>query len=130
VLVQGSDVLAWAELTSETDYGRATALGNLQHGKLIAAVIFNEWNGSNLHMHVVSDGSRRWLSRTYLKAIFTYAFDQLGAKRVTAPVFSSNTRARVLVEKLGFQQEFVMPDGATDGDLILYVMRPSFCRWR
>ena len=130
MLVQGDEVLAWAESTAATYYGQAIALGNLQDGKLSAAVVFNEWNGANLHIHVVSDGSKRWLNRKYLKAIFTYAFDQLGAKRLTAPISASNQSARTLVEKLGFQMEFVMRDAAPDGDLILYVMRPSFCRWR
>ena len=110
-------------------YNPANGLGRVRNGELIAAVIVNEWNGQNAHMHVTSTDAR-WCSKGFLKVIFDYVFGQLKAKRVTAPISAGNTPARRLVEKLGFKQEFIMLDGAADDDLILYVMRPEFCRWR
>ena len=46
--------------------GRGTAVGLEKHGRLIAGVIFEDYNGANINVHVASDGSKNWLNREFL----------------------------------------------------------------
>jgi RimJ/RimL family protein N-acetyltransferase len=125
------EVVEWvAKRTHEYgNFGSATGIGVQRNGELIAGVVYNEYNGANINMHVAAVEKSRWLSRTALQFFFGYPFNQLGVKRATALVGEGNTQSRRLVEGLGFRLEARLADAHPSGQLLVYVMRPEWCRW-
>ena len=96
----------------------------------IAAVVYDEYNGSNVFMHVAAEPGRRWLNRWFLHEAFKYPFVTLGVSRITGWVEANNVDARRFNEHLGFKQEAVLKHAGSDGqDVILYVMFREDCRY-
>lgn len=104
------------------------AIGHEQDGDLIAGVVYNFYTGPTIAMHVAGVGGH-WLSRSYLRAAFAYPFVQLGCRRVTGYVPSTNVAARRFNERIGFQFESTMVGGWWDDDIIVYRMLKDDCRW-
>jgi RimJ/RimL family protein N-acetyltransferase len=87
-------------------------------GILAAGVMVAEWNGSNATLHIrVADPQA--MGRAFLKRVFSYVFDELGAKRVTAPALLSNLRGIRLCLKVGFVIECVLRDYFPDDGLVI-----------
>lgn len=108
----------------------AAGIGLKEDGELIAGVIYDDYNGSNVFMHVAAIPGRRWMTREYLYTCFAYPFTQLQCDRITGWVEASNLDARRFDEHLGFQQEAVLKRAARDGgDVIMYVMFREHCRF-
>ena len=65
MIVIGQPVVEWvAKQTNDFgNFGCAVGFGVESDGQLIAGVVFNEYNGVNMNIHVASDGSRRWISK-------------------------------------------------------------------
>lgn len=106
--------------------GSASSIGLVRGGRIVAAVLYTDFNGANLSCHIAIEGR---ITRQFLSIIFHYPFVMLGARRITGPVASSNARARKFDEHLGFEQEAILRDAHPDGDLIIYVMTADKCRW-
>lgn len=111
------------------NYGAAVGIGFERDGGLIAGVVYNEFNGVNICMHVASDGSKRWLTREYLRACFDYPFHQAKVKRVTGLVGEGNHEARRFDEHLGFKLETRLKGAHPTGDLLVYVMWREDCKY-
>lgn len=109
--------------------GRGSAIGLVEDGEIIAGVLFEDWNGANILMHVAAKPGRRWLNREFLKACFSYPFNQLGVKRVTGVVPSANKDAMRFDLHLGFSLEATLKEAHPDGDLHILAMRREDCRW-
>lgn len=108
--------------------GRGQAIGLMRSGKLIAGVLYEDWNRAHVVCHIAGEGN--WASsREYLRVIFDYPFRQLKVRRITVPVAESNRIARRFVERLGFVFEASLKDAHPEGDLIIYKMTPDQCRW-
>lgn len=121
-----------AARTGEDAYRDYTAVGLEHDGELVAGVVFTLYTGVNgaVMMHVASDGSRHWMTRSYLSACFRYPFVQLQCRRVTGLVRADNLAAQHFDEHLGFKHEGLLREGCNDGtDLILYGMLRSECRF-
>ena len=103
-------------------------VGLEKSGALVAGVVLESYNGRNANIHVAGVG-KHWLSRNLLTTIFHYAFNHLKLKRLTGLVPASNVAALDFDRHIGFELEYVMPDGAKDGDLCILVMRPEQCRY-
>lgn len=56
------------------------AIGTEKDGEIINAVLFNHFEGADVHVSVAGRG---W-TRTFLRAVGTYVFDQLMCERMTA----------------------------------------------
>lgn len=108
--------------------GSGAAIGRIKDGKIVAGVLYEDCNGANVVCHIAGEG-KNWLNRRFLSIIFDYPFNQLGVKRITGYVLSTNKAAQRLDEHLGFEREFVMKDAHPDGDVIGYVMTRDKCRW-
>jgi RimJ/RimL family protein N-acetyltransferase len=109
-------------------WARYVCLGLEQEGMLVAGVVLESYNGRNANVHVAGIG-RNWLNRNMLTTFFHYCFDHLGLQRLTGLVAVSNTAALAFDRHLGFQPEFLMRDGAEDGDLQVLCMRREDCRF-
>jgi len=105
-------------------------IGLERDGELVAGVIYEGFNGHNVWMHVGADPSKRWMTKEYLRYCFHYPFNELGVRRVSGYVESSNADAVRFDEHLGFKPEARLAGAAKDGsDVILYVMWRGDCRY-
>lgn len=108
--------------------GKTVGLFDTEKG-LLAGVLFEDWNGANVLMHVAAVPGRSWLNREFLWFCFHYPFEQLGVKRVTGLVPSSNQDALKFDLNLGFSLEATLKDAHPDGDLLVLAMHKQDCRW-
>ena len=130
-LVIGDGVLDWvAKKTNEYGrFGGGTAIGWEKAGELVAGVCYCDWNGVNVVCHIASDGSRKWLTKRYLRVIFDYPFNQLQCGRITVAVGEGNSASCNFVRKLGFELEARLSKAHPTGDLLIFRMFKSDCRW-
>lgn len=105
-----------------------TAIGLVDDDKLLAGVVYSDFNGSNITAGIAGDG-RRWLTPEFLWFMFFYPFVQLGVKRITACVEQTNVVSQQFVTKLGFSLEFRMERAGRTGDLLVYRMFREDCRY-
>lgn len=108
--------------------GTASAIGRMKDGNLVGGIYYEEFNGVNVMCHIAGDG-KRWLSKLFLWMIFDYPFNQLGAKRMTAPIVHNNVPCINFVEKLGFKQEAILQDAHPDGNILIYRLFENESRW-
>ena len=130
-IVIGPSVVEWASarIGGFGDDKLAVGFGIEDDGKLVAAVVFNDYNKAAICMHVVSDGSKRWMTKTLLWMVFDYAFNQLKVQRITGLVGEKNWDARKFDEHIGFTQETTLERAHPDGRLMVYRMFREDCRW-
>lgn len=132
MLISGPKVIEWMR---EQDRGfrhlrdDMPALGWNDGKGMVAGVVYTDFNGANINMHVIAVPGKRWLRREYLWACFDYPFNQCKVRRVTGLVGSDNKQARVFDEHLGFEHETTLARAHPTGDLIVYVMWKERCRW-
>lgn len=91
---------------------------------LAFVVVLSNFTPRNIDMHTAAVEGAKWASpREGLKlfnAVFNYAFNQLGAARVTGLVRAKNYAARRFDEHLGFKLEGIMQQVFEDDDLCIY----------
>lgn len=97
-------------------------------GEFYAGVMFNEWNGSNISAHLRVDHPYG-LTRELLQACFGWAFNVRGAKRVTAPCGSNNSRVLQLLKKMGFKCEAILENFCVNEHYVVMVMWPQNCKF-
>lgn len=107
--------------------GRGSAIGRLVDGELVAGVLYEDWNGANVMCHIAGAGN--WATRHYLGVIFHYPFCQIGARRITVPVCSTNAKCIAMVERMGFTMEARLHRATPVGDLLLFVMFKDECKF-
>lgn len=99
-------------------------------GHLLGAAMFNGYNSHNIELTVFGPGA---VSRGSIRAIFSYAFDQLGVIRMTARTRRSNKLVCRLLPRLGFTYEATMKNyfGPTKGDdaIIYRITRQDAAKW-
>ena len=130
-LVVGLEVVDWvAKRTNEFGrFGSDIGIGWQKEGRLVAGVVYADWNGPNVVCHIASDGSKRWATRAYLNVIFDYPFRQLGCRRITALVGEGNSASRRFVQHLGFELETTLEAAHPTGDLLIFRMWKRGCKW-
>lgn len=124
-------LLAWAAERIGLDSFKpdARAIGFQRRGELVAVVVYDAFTPCDCNMHVASDGSGRWLTRTALIEAFHYPFVQLGLRRVTALIPAKKTAAIRFNEHLGFKLEGFCPEAMPDDDLQVRGMLRRECRF-
>lgn len=106
------------------------AIGLERDGVMVAASVFEGFNGQNVWVHLAAEPGARWMTRDYLRYCFHYVFNEMGVKRLSGYVNASNAAARRVNEHFGYQKEAVLKGAAPDGgDVILYVMWRQDCRF-
>jgi hypothetical protein len=130
ILVNHPDVDAFVTAKTGAGFGPHSSIGLVEDGTIKAGVVYADWNGSNIFMHVAAEPGVVWLTRGSLYTFFAYPFIQCGCRRVTGWVEASNMAARELDEHLGFVEEARLKQAARDGgDVILYAMTKDQCRF-
>lgn len=104
----------------------STCIGLARHGELVAATMYDYFNGASIFAHIAIAGPiiRRWLW-----FIFYYPFVQLNAKTIVVMIPEDNRKSRALVEHLGFTEQIGLADADTSGDLVLYLLHRDQCRF-
>lgn len=111
-----------------SDWGGFYAMGIMQGDEVIAGVVFNNFNGANATCHIAISRYTR-LVPALIKHACKYAFNQCGLKRLTGMVPSNEPKILAFDKHLGFEEEFVMKNGAPGADMHILVMWPDTCRW-
>lgn len=128
-LVTGPVVGHWVAAQTDGCYSpeTATAIG-LQNdaGEIAAGTMFENCNGVSLIAHMAVTGR---LTRSFIGAIFRYAFVQCGVRKVILPVPSTNTKCCDFVMHLGFAEEARVRHAAPGGDIILFTLERKHCRF-
>lgn len=95
-----------------------------------AMVVYDSWTHNAVQAHIYSTGPRFLLDPTFLREVFSYAFEQCG-KGLVYTITPSDADASLAVSKaLGFKEVFRQKDGWKDGvDMILKEMRRNECRY-
>jgi RimJ/RimL family protein N-acetyltransferase len=130
VFDQSARIGEWvAQKVNQTaSWGDFYALGIESDGGIIAGVVFNNYNGANATCHIAVDRHTRLLPKMIYHS-FDYAFNHCGLKRLTGMVPTSEPKTIAFDKHIGFEEEFVMKDGAPGADMMVLVMRPDICRW-
>ena len=127
-IVQGAEVGVWVadriagEFYSET----SSAIGLEKNGKLVAGVIYENWNRASIFCHIAIEAR---LTKAYLKAIFDYPFNVCNVKKIIVPVVSNHVKSIKLVTNMGFTEEARIVNGSQDGDIIFLTMTKENCRF-
>lgn len=123
-------LIQWAELNGGFKYRYdAKALGWFKNGKIVAVSVMDTWEEWGCAIHIVSDGSHNWLSRYFLRMVFTWLFVDLDLNRVTGLVPIANESAVRFNQKLGFTKEGLLREADAGGDIVIMGMLKSECRW-
>lgn len=101
---------------------RGQTIGLVEEGALLAGVLYESYNRASVVTHIAAVPGKRWMTREFLWAIFSYPFNQLSVRKLIAPVGASNLESRRFVSNLGFVLETALKDAHPDGDLLFYTM--------
>lgn len=102
------------------------AIGLQKDDKIIAGVIFERYNGQSLWVHVAAEGR---LTPSFIRAVFHYAFVHCDAEKIIGTVPSENIKAIKFDKNLGFTEEGRIKNASPSGDIIIYTMSKSNCRF-
>jgi len=118
----------WTAEQTKGKYFEANSqsIGLKQNGEFVAGVIYENWNRRTITCHIAISGR---LTPRYLAVIFDYPFNVCDVKKIIVPVDSTNYKSVNLVEKMGFTEEARIKDGMADGDMILYTLAKSDCKY-
>lgn len=123
---------AWvaAQVGQETTWGHHYALGIMQGSSVLAGIVFNNFNGANCTAHVAI-AKRTKLLPDLMRAAYDFAFNRCKLKRITGMVPTNEPDVIAFDKHLGWQEEFIMKDGAPGADMMVLVMTPETgARWR
>ena len=124
----GDEVGHWVSDKLRTVYSpeNSAAIGLVKDDKIVAGVIYENWNRRSVVTHIAIEGR---LTRSFLYAIFHYPFVTCGVNKIISAVNDTNTKSVLMVTNMGFIAEGRLKDCSPDGDIILYTMQKSDCRF-
>ena len=128
-MIEASDAIGhWVSAHGLGRYAPDTsrALGLRRNGQIVAGVIYQDWNGQSVVMHIAIDGR---LTPSFVGAIADYTFNVCNVEKAIAPVSSDNRNIINLIEKVGFIEEARVRNATPGGDLLLYTLNRSDCRY-
>jgi RimJ/RimL family protein N-acetyltransferase len=94
-----------------------TYIGLESNGKIVAVAGFDTYYGESVQTHLAIDGR---INREFLWFIMYYPFDQLGVKKVIAPIKSNNEKSIRFAKHLGFELEARIKNVYNDADLLFF----------
>lgn len=127
-IIFGEPVGSWVAAHTGGAYfaEKSQAIGLVRDGKLVAGVIYENWNGKSIICHIAFLGR---LSKEFLGLVYRYPFDTCGVEKIIAPIASDNGAALRLVQKMGFTEEARLTDAAPGGDVVFLTLTRKACRF-
>jgi RimJ/RimL family protein N-acetyltransferase len=117
-------------VANELDAGffaeRSQAIGLIKNGEIVAGIIYENWNRRSMVVHIVIKDR---ITPAFIGAIFDYAYNVCDIEKAIAPVGSHNAKSIKMVEKMGFTEEGRIKDAVPGGDMILYTLKKTDCRF-
>jgi len=104
----------------------AVGIGLEREGRFIAGVCYDNYRQKSIMAHIAVEGR---MNKEYLYAIFHYPFMYLGVNKVICPIGQGNGKSIKLCENMGFMREATLHDVSPDGDIYLYTLERSKCRF-
>ena len=104
----------------------ATCIGLERKGELVAAAMFDFYNGASIFINFAIAGriSKEWLYRTC-----HYAFIQLGCQVAIGMVSENNLASQRFGEHFGFVRGLTIPGADPSGALLIYTLTKDNCRF-
>lgn len=118
----------WYEHTKIPPASDCQLMAMERNGKLAACVLWDNYNGASISMHVLTLPGVQW-SREFLFGVFAYPFLQLKVNKVHGPISSKNEAAKRFAIDVGGVLGATLKDAHPDGDLLVYEMHRRDCRW-
>lgn len=107
--------------------GQAISIASLNEQKeILGVVVYNNFTEHNCELSVASV-SPRFLSKSFLRAVFHYPFITAGKRRITAIIEDGNEAALTLDRRLGFVEEARLKGWYGDKDGIVLRMLREEC---
>lgn len=127
-IVQGEEIGHWVAKKIDGGYfaEQSSAIGLMKNGKILAGVIYENWNKRTVFCHIAVEGR---LTKSYLKAIFDYPFNVLNVQKIIVPVVTDNQKSIKLVTNMGFAEEARIKEGSPSGDIIFMTLAKKDCRF-
>jgi RimJ/RimL family protein N-acetyltransferase len=130
-LVTGPEAGAWVAAQIDGSYQPgSTAIGLWRASDafdgLVAGVLYEQWNGVSIVAHIAISGR---MTPAFLAAIFDYPFHVCGVRKVISPIASDNLRSIKLAINMGFEHEATLKDAAPTGDILLFTLTKTKCRF-
>lgn len=130
IVVNHPDVLPWIAHQTRSEFSSiGVTLGLVSGLEIVAGVLYDNYNGANIHATIAGTEGKNWLTREFIRVMFDYPFRQLKVKRITVVIADDNARSIALAEHLGFSREATLVDAYPTGNLLIYVMHRASCRW-
>lgn len=93
-------------------------------GQVVGGFAYTGLGAGTVQLHFVGTGPH-WVTRTLLRIVFTYCFQQLGVKVILGYIAPERLHAVKVAEKLGFTKIAVIPGVG----IHLMAMIREDCRW-
>jgi RimJ/RimL family protein N-acetyltransferase len=116
------------QVNQGAEWGSFFAIGVMSGEQVLAGVVINNYNGANATCHIAIAQQTKMLV-PLLRSVCDYAFNHCKLKRLTGMVPSNEPKILAFDKHLGFEEEFVMKDGAPGADMHVLVMWPDTCPW-
>jgi len=115
--------------TAKEMFGPFVAVG-MFNDRFLGTVIWHHYvpEFRTIEVSIATEGPG-WATRTCLKELFAYPFDQLRCQKVRAIIGKRNLPARKLLRGLGFKFEGNDRKGLGNDDAILYGLLRRECKW-
>lgn len=134
---RSDEVAEWVALQiPEANHGfqQATAIGVVSEGKLIAGVVYNEWQPDYKTLQLsIAATSPMWARKEVISGLLAYPFYQLDVYKCWMTVPSDNEASLRMTTKVGFVKEGIMAHqyGKKRHAVIKRMFKPDYERlWR
>lgn len=111
----------WMKDQKASSYCEEICIGLESNGELIAAIGYGWYNTKSMHMHLAKKQGTN-VSREFLWFAFYYPFYVCGTDLLICITVQDNKADRV-AKHAGFNLHGVIPNGAPDGNLNIWVLR-------
>jgi L-amino acid N-acyltransferase YncA len=126
--VQGEEIGHWVAERVNSVYfeSHSSAIGLQKNAETIAGIIYENWNKRTVFCHLAIEGR---ITRSFLKAIFSYPFEVLNVEKMIASISQDNKKSIKLVTNMGFSEEARIKNGSPEGDVLFMTLEKKDCRF-
>lgn len=127
MIVTGEQLRSYYELSGYQADPDTAFIGRWENDRLLGVAAI--WNYDGTGCEGGWFGEPGWLSRSFLKAVFSFVFGQLNCQRITGRIDDDNDAAIEATERLGFVVEGRLRHAHPGGDVLIYGLLKSECKF-